>query len=150
MACLPASCLLSVCGGWCVRQAPDGTAYLGRTYYQDVEYVLPDRVMQPIWEGVRNADGSINFPLNYHRAYYDADYDDYNDIFQQRWRKEDISWKVRGHRPLPALSWRGSSATCTASLADVQVRGGGAAVWLAGWLAEAVLWCAGRWCVSTE
>lgn len=83
-----------IAGLLCVNQAPDGTAYLGRTYYQDIEYVMPERVMQPIWDSVRNPDGSINFPLNYHRAYFDSEYDDYHDIFLQRWRKEDIEWKV--------------------------------------------------------
>lgn len=59
---------------------------------------MPSRVMQPIWEGVRNVDGSINFPLNSHRAYYNADYDDYNDVYLQRWRTEDEDWSVSLNR----------------------------------------------------
>jgi hypothetical protein len=75
-------------------QKEDGTAYLIRTYYQTVEYVLPKAVMQPTWESVKNADGSTNFALSYHRAEYEPGYDDYHDIYLQRWRTEDQPWKV--------------------------------------------------------
>jgi len=70
------------------------TAYLIRTYYATVEYVLPSAMMQPIWESVKNRDGSINFALSHHRANYEPGYDDYHDIYLQRWRKEDVPWKV--------------------------------------------------------
>jgi len=69
-------------------------AFLIRSYYATVEYVLPTAVMQPIWESVKNSDGSTNFALTYHRAHYEPGYDNYHDIYLQRWRKEDIPWKV--------------------------------------------------------
>jgi hypothetical protein len=60
--------------------------------------VLPDRVMQPLWESVKKPDGNwpynINFRLNYHRANYEPAYDDYHDIYLQRWRLEDRAWHV--------------------------------------------------------
>ncbi len=67
---------------------------LARTYYQTVEFVLPEAMMQPIWESAKSSSGIINFRSNYHRAYYDIGYDNYNDIFNQRWRKEDIVYRV--------------------------------------------------------
>jgi hypothetical protein len=67
---------------------------LARTYYQTVEFVLPEAMMQPIWESAKSSSGIINFRSNYHRAYYDIGYDNYNDIFNQRWRKEDIPYRV--------------------------------------------------------
>ncbi|KAL7434161.1 hypothetical protein ACHAXM_003917 [Skeletonema potamos] len=72
----------------------DGVAYLVRTYYATVDYVIPEAVMQPTWESVKNADGSTNFALSYHRAEYDPGYDDYHDIYLQRWRTEDKPWQV--------------------------------------------------------
>lgn len=77
-----------------IYQDDDGIAYLVRTYYDTVEYTLPAAVMQPIWETVKNKDGSINFPLSYHRAHYEADYDNFHDIYLQRWRSEDKPWKI--------------------------------------------------------
>ena len=70
-------------------------AVLGRTYYNTVEYLMPEAVMQPTWESVKNRDGSTNFRLNYHRAWYDEGYDNYHDIFLQRWRGEDKEWDVK-------------------------------------------------------
>ena len=75
-------------------QDDDGTAYLFRTYYDTVEYTLPQSVMQPTWESVKNADGSTNFALSFHRAAYEPGYDDYHDTYLQRWRTEDQPWKV--------------------------------------------------------
>lgn len=75
-------------------QDEDGTAYLFRTYYATVDYVIPKAVMQPTWESVKNSDGSTNFALSYHRAKYDPGYDDYHDIYLQRWRTEDKPWQV--------------------------------------------------------
>ena len=75
-------------------QDDDGTAYLFRTYYDTVEYVIPQAVMQPTWESVKNDDGSTNFALSYHRAEYHPGYDDYHDIYKQRWTTEDQPWKV--------------------------------------------------------
>jgi len=71
-----------------------GDAYLIRTYYATVDYVLPASVMQPLWESVKNADGTINFGLSYHRANYEPAYDDFHDIYLQRWRNEDKPWEV--------------------------------------------------------
>jgi hypothetical protein len=67
---------------------------LGRTYYQTVEFVLPQTIMQPTWEQVKNRDGSVNYSASYHRAVYDIGYDNYHDIYLQRWRKEDVEWNI--------------------------------------------------------
>ena len=45
-------------------------------------------MMQPVWESAKGRDGVINYRSNYHRAVYDIGYDNYNDIYYQRWRKE--------------------------------------------------------------
>lgn len=63
----------------------DGRGYLARTYYAEIEYVLPGAVMQPVWSSVKYPDGSVNFGLSYHRAFYSPDYDDYHDIYIQRY-----------------------------------------------------------------
>lgn len=87
-------------------QEADGTAYLARTYYASVEYIMPQPIMQPIWESVKfpdghtsqqssfTFDGSVNYGLNYHRAFYHTGYDDFHDIYIQRWRQEDNKWQV--------------------------------------------------------
>ena len=75
-------------------QDEDGTSYLIRTFYNTIEYVLPTPVMDQIWESVKNADGSTNFGLTYHRAFYHFGYDNYDDIHAQRWSGEDQPWKV--------------------------------------------------------
>ncbi|KAL7554304.1 hypothetical protein ACHAWF_017742 [Thalassiosira exigua] len=75
-------------------QDDNGTAYLFRSYYDTVEYVLPSAVMQPTWESVKNEDDTINFALSFHRAEYEPGYDDYHDTYLQRWRTEDKPWKV--------------------------------------------------------
>ena len=69
--------------------------------------------MQPIWEMAKKRDSTgkwVNdFGLSYHRGIYQKDYDDYHDIYLQRWRLEDKPWKVwcveranPGNRPLGA------------------------------------------------
>eukprot|EP00903_Cladosiphon_okamuranus_P013614 g12679.t1 len=73
----------------------DGRGYLARTYYTEIEYVLPGAVMQPLWSSVKRQDGSVDFGLSYHRAFYSPDYDDYHDIYIQRWRMEDLPWEVK-------------------------------------------------------
>lgn len=65
----------------------DGRGYLARTYYAETEYVLPEAIMQPTWESVKTPNGTVNFGLSYHRAFYSKDYDDYHDIYIQRWGK---------------------------------------------------------------
>ena len=77
-----------------VYQDVNGTAYLARTYYATVDYILPAPVMQPMWESVKNPDGTNNFGLSYHRATYEPSYDDFHDIYLQRWRTEDRPWEV--------------------------------------------------------
>ena len=72
-----------------------GTPVLARTYYQTVEYLMPQAIMQPVWESVKGRDGVIDFRISYLRAQYDVGYDNYHDIFFQRWRKEDISYLVQ-------------------------------------------------------
>ena len=67
---------------------------LARTYYATVEFVMPEKLMQPTWESVKNKDGSRNFSQSYHRASYAIGYDDFHDIYEQRWRKEDKLWNV--------------------------------------------------------
>ena len=84
-----------------IWRSPDGRAFLGRTYYTDVEYILPEAVMQPLWSAVKMPtddplkDGETDFSLSYHRTFYSSDYDNYHDIYLQRWRDEDIPWKVK-------------------------------------------------------
>lgn len=77
-----------------VFQDENGTAFLARTYYSTVDYILPSPVMQPLWESVKNKDGSTNYGLSYHRAEYEPAYDDFHDIYLQRWRTEDRPWEV--------------------------------------------------------
>ncbi|CAM9732362.1 unnamed protein product, partial [Discosporangium mesarthrocarpum] len=72
----------------------DGAGYLARTYFSEVEYIMPEAVMQPIWNSVHNRDGSVNYGLNYHRAFYHPDYDNHHDIYLERWRLEDLPWHV--------------------------------------------------------
>lgn len=72
----------------------DGHTYLIRTYFATVDYTLPAAVMQPVWESVKKRDGSTNFALSYHRAHYEQGYDDFHDIFLQRWRGEDKPWQI--------------------------------------------------------
>jgi hypothetical protein len=67
---------------------------LARTYYQTVEFLLPQAVMQPIWESAKSRSGSINYRSNYHRSFYDEGYDNFNDIYLQRWRTEDQIYNV--------------------------------------------------------
>lgn len=50
--------------------------------------------MQPVWESAKSRTGDINYRSNYHRANYDIGYDNYNDIYLQRWRKEDVLYEV--------------------------------------------------------
>jgi hypothetical protein len=72
-----------------------GQPVLGRTYYASVEFVLPEQMMQPVWESVKNKRGEINFTTNYHRAIYDSGYDNFHDIYEQRWRGEDQPYQVQ-------------------------------------------------------
>eukprot|EP01038_Epipyxis_sp_PR26KG_P012059 gene12059-16136_t len=67
---------------------------LTRTYYQTVEFVIPEAIMQPSWETAKSSTGVINYRSSYQRAFYDIGYDNFNDIFNQRWRKEDIAYEV--------------------------------------------------------
>lgn len=71
-----------------------GKAYLIRSFYETIEYVLPSPKMNPIWESVKDENGQTNFALNYHRAHYHPDYDNFHDIHIQRLRHEDKPWKV--------------------------------------------------------
>ena len=72
----------------------EGLPLLGRTYFQTVEFVLPEAIMQPTWESAKSRAGVINYRANFHRANYDPGYDNFNDIFAQRWRKEDVDYRV--------------------------------------------------------
>ncbi len=67
---------------------------VARTYYQTVEFLLPEAMMQPTWESAKSRKGEINYRSNYHRAWYHIGYDNFNDIYAQRWRKEDVEYKV--------------------------------------------------------
>ena len=68
------------------------------TYFAEIEHLLPGAQMQPIWEMAKKKDSTgkwVNdFGLSYHRGIYQKDYDDYHDIYLQRWRLEDKPWKV--------------------------------------------------------
>lgn len=70
-------------------------AVLARTYYSTVEYIAPEAIMQPVWESVKNRDGTTNYAMNYHRAWYNIGYDNYHDIYIQRWRNEDKPHDVK-------------------------------------------------------
>ena len=72
----------------------EGKPVLGRTYYQTVEFLQPEAVMQPVWESVKDKNGTTDFRANYLRGVYDPGYDNYHDIFYQRWRKENVEYKV--------------------------------------------------------
>ncbi len=75
---------------------PDsGVAYLIRTYYKTINHWLPRAVMNPQWESVKDENGDVDFGLNYHRGVYHEAYDDVDDIYLQRWRKEDKEWEIR-------------------------------------------------------
>ena len=50
--------------------------------------------MQPVWESVKDKNGSTDFRANYLRGVYDSGYDNYHDIFYQRWRRENKPYKV--------------------------------------------------------
>jgi hypothetical protein len=68
---------------------------LGRTYYLTIEYLMPEAIMQPVWESVKErGTGKINYRANYHRAWYEIGYDNYNDIYLQRWRHESEAWNI--------------------------------------------------------
>jgi hypothetical protein len=73
---------------------PEGKPVLARTYYSTIEYVQPEAIMQPVWESVKFRNGSVDFRRSYHRAWYASGYDNFHDIFLQRWRKEDREWSV--------------------------------------------------------
>jgi hypothetical protein len=75
----------------------ENKAFLLRTFYSNVEHVLPKPIMQPLWESVKidqTVDSGVNYGLNFHRAMYAPDYDDFHDIYLQRWRNEDRPWSV--------------------------------------------------------
>ena len=78
-----------------VRSDRGAVAYLGRTYFETTEYVLPAPQMQPLWESVKKWEGGpTDFGLSYHRAFYEREYDNLHDIYLQRWRQEDRPWQV--------------------------------------------------------
>lgn len=79
---------------WRRQRSAKQQAFLGRTYFTNIEYVMPSPQMQPIWEMVMDETGQVDFGLSYHRAFYLRDYDDYHDIYLQRWRLEDKPWLV--------------------------------------------------------
>ena len=74
--------------------AGTGTALLARTYYETTHYWLPKPIMQPVWESVKKEDGTTDFSLNFHRAFYHQGYDNPDDIYLQRWRLEDKPWNI--------------------------------------------------------
>ena len=65
------------------------------THFKTVNFWLPRAVMHPQWESVRMANGTIDFGLNYHRAFFHEDYDDPDDIYLQRWRMENKPWSIQ-------------------------------------------------------
>jgi hypothetical protein len=70
-------------------------AFLVHTYFKTVNFWLPRAVMNPLWESVQTANGTTDFGLNYHRAFFHEDYDDPDDIYLQRWRMEDKPWSIQ-------------------------------------------------------
>lgn len=89
-----------------MQDADTGGAFLVRSYYITTSYWLPEPIMQPIWESVKDIDSNscskingvdvctTNHGLTYHRAFYDSGYDDPNDIWIQKWRLEDKPWNI--------------------------------------------------------
>lgn len=77
-----------------ILSQPNGRAYLVRNYYKTVNYWLPRPVMDPIWQSVKKQDGTTDFGLSYHRAVFHEGYDDVDDTYLQRWRGEDVPWKI--------------------------------------------------------
>ncbi len=60
---------------------------------------MPRPIMQPTWESVKVPGSTpqhpiVDYSMNYHRAFYDVGYDNYEDIYTQRWRMEDVEWRV--------------------------------------------------------
>merc|ERR1711991_300796 len=78
-----------------IYEAGGNQTVLGRTYYATIDYVLPEAIMQPSWESAKDRDGKTSFQLSYQRSQYDIGYDNYHDIFEQRWRTEDVDYEVR-------------------------------------------------------
>jgi hypothetical protein len=84
-------------GNMTLDQVPfynDHVPVLARSYFLTTEYVLPEAMMQPVWESAKDMSGTINYRANYHRAFYDPSYDNFNDIYLQRWRLEDVGYHV--------------------------------------------------------
>ena len=89
-----------------MQDADSGDAFLVRSYYITTSFWLPEPIMQPIWESVKDIDAdsctqinnvdvcTTNHGLTYHRAFYDSGYDDPNDIWLQKWRLEDKPWNI--------------------------------------------------------
>lgn len=82
-----------------IFQDEDGAAFIARTYYNNQTYWIPSSIMQPIWESSKTAESTpdspiTDFGLSYHRAFYDRGYDNFEDIYIQRWRMEDLPWRV--------------------------------------------------------
>lgn len=72
--------------------------------------------MQPVWESVKHPNGETFYRNTYQRAHYNVDYDNYHDIYLQRWRKENKPWEVlcinkisKAERSVPI----GSDVFCT-------------------------------------
>jgi hypothetical protein len=96
----------------------NGTAFLLRTFYTTVDYILPEAVMQPIWESVKDENGDTNFGLNFHRAHYEPDYDNFHDIdgnlstygVKSRFLDPDSSvnniWKPQSVIGVKAQTWK--------------------------------------------
>ncbi|ETV66220.1 hypothetical protein, variant 3 [Aphanomyces astaci] len=89
-------------GGLAINETHDQTvvvsstkdAYLIQSYYKTVEYWLPRPIMDPLWESVKRVDGSVDYSLNFHRAFFTKDYDNVDDIYLQRFRSEDEPWSI--------------------------------------------------------
>ena len=87
-----------------MQDADSGAAFLVRTHYATTSFWLPDPIMQPVWESIKLMDQcapvngvevcATDYGLTYHRAFYDAGYDNPDDIWQQRWRLEDKRWNI--------------------------------------------------------
>jgi hypothetical protein len=87
----------------------EGQPVLGRSYYQTVEYVLPEAMMQPVWESAKSVSGEINYRSNYHRAFYSIGYDNFNDIYLQRWTKEDVKYEIKCRNKITGAERNGTN-----------------------------------------
>jgi hypothetical protein len=94
-------------------QNATGAAFIARTYYQNRTYSMPRPIMQPTWESVKSPGSTpaapiVDHAMTYHRALYDVGYDNFQDVYTQRWRQEDREWLMTSGNYRETLEFQGS------------------------------------------